>query len=771
MNMRNFLVLIFLLAGLQLLGQGSVRGFIKDKETGQAVFPITVGIEGTGFGAQTDVSGYYSLTKVPAGKYIIVIQSIEFKSIKEEITIQDNKVLTKNYLVERSDIELRTLDVSSERSDQINNVNISSETVRSQDIKKIPSIGGQADLVQYLTVLPGFVSTGDQGGQIFVRGGSPVQNKVILDGMVIYNPFHSIGLYSVFDTDIISTADVYTGGFNAQYGGRISSVMDITTRDGNKRKSNGRVGVNPFGSKVLLEGPLKKLNEKGGGISYMISYKNSYLDRSSKVIYSALNDGNGLPFRYRDIYGKVSMGGGNGSKLNLFGFNFTDDVTKYQGLSKLSWVNNGGGGNFVVAPAGSTVLINGNFAFSKYKCILKEDNNPDRATEISSFNFGLDYKFNIDKDVLNYGLEVVGFGTQYNTFNPLGVKVDLAQNMTELNGYFTYKINRKNWIVEPGLRLQYYSSIAVVSPEPRFGLKYKATERLRLKLALGRYSQNLMATNSDRDVVNLFYGFLAAPEETQDEFVTPDNETKMVKNSLQRALHYVAGTEFDLTEAININFEGYYRDFRQITNINRNKIFPDDSDNQDQPEILRKDFLIEMGRAYGADVVLKYESKRQYIYMVYSLMKVDRWDGLKWYAPVFDRRHNINLVATQKFGKDRNWELSGRWNLGSGLPFTQTQGYYQPNLVSGGISTDYVNANPNELGIQFAELNGGRLPYYHRLDMNLKYIQKGEKVNWEWNAGATNCYNRENVFYIDRITAKRTNQLPLMFNMGVELSF
>jgi hypothetical protein len=280
-----------------------------------------------------------------------------------------------------------------------------------------------------------------------------------------------------------------------------------------------------------------------------------------------------------------------------------------------------------------------------------------------------------------------------------------------------------------------------------------------------------MATNSDRDVVNLFYGFLAAPEETQDEFVTPDNETQLVKNSLQRAIHYVAGAEFDLTEAININFEGYYRDFRQITNINRNKIFPDDSDNQDQPEILRKDFLIEMGRAYGADMVLKYESKRQYIYMVYSLMKVDRWDGLKWYAPVFDRRHNINLVATQKFGKDRNWELSGRWNLGSGLPFTQTQGYYQPNLVSGGISTDYVNANPNELGIQFAELNRGRLPYYHRLDVNLKHTWKGKKANWEWNYGITNFYNRENVFYIDRITAKRTNQLPLMFNMGVEMSF
>jgi hypothetical protein len=767
--------LLFLISFIALsqwaVAQGSVRGFIKDKETGQPVFPITIGLEGTEYGGTTDNSGYYSLTKVPAGNYNLVIISMEFKAIKEAITIVNGQVLTKNYMVEKDGMEMSTLEINSRKADQINNVNISSETIRSQDIKKIPSIGGQTDIVQYLTVLPGFVSTGDQGGQIFVRGGSPVQNKVLLDGMIIYNPFHSIGLFSVFDTDIISTADVYTGGFNAQYGGRLSSVMDITTRDGNKRKNSGRVGVNPFGAKVLLEGPLKKLTEKGNGISYVFSMKNSYLDQSSKAVYPYVNNGNGLPFRYRDMYGKVSFGGATGSKLNLFGFSFNDAVTKYQSLSKLGWQNNGFGGNFVVAPSGSTVLINGNFAFSDYNCKLEEVNTPNRETGISSFNFGLDFKYNIEDDVLNYGMEVVGFSTNYNTFNSLGVKVDLAQNTTELNSYVTYKINRKKWILEPGFRLQYYSSLGVVSPEPRIGFKYRQSERLRWKLAAGRYSQNLMATNSDRDVVNLFYGFLAAPEELQNEFTTPDFQTRMVRNSLQRALHYVVGMEFDVTDAFNLNVEGYYRDFRQLTNINRNKIFPDDNDHQDKPELLRKDFILETGRAYGADIVMKYETKRQYFYLVYSIMKVDRWDGFTWYSPVFDRRHNINFVATHKMGTNRDWELSARWNLGSGLPFTQTQGYYQPNLTSGGISTDYVYANSNEMGIQFAQLNGGRLPYYHRLDLNLKKTLKGERFNWEWNLGVTNAYNRANVFYIDRITAKRTDQLPIMPTFGMELAF
>src|SRR5690606_13999774 len=127
-----------------------------------------------------------------------------------------------------------------------------------KEIKQLPTIGGEADLAQYLQVLPGVVFTGDQGGQLYIRGGSPVQNKVLMDGMIVYNPFHSIGLFSVFETDIIRNADVYTGGFTAEYGGRISSIMDTTTRDGNSKYFGGKVGFSPSGAKLLLEGPLKK---------------------------------------------------------------------------------------------------------------------------------------------------------------------------------------------------------------------------------------------------------------------------------------------------------------------------------------------------------------------------------------------------------------------------------------------------------------------------------------------------------------------------------
>jgi len=755
--------------------QGTLRGFVKDSATGQPLSFILVGFEGTTIGTQTDENGFYLLTKIPEGEYILIVANIEYKQIKEQVSIGKDKVLSRNFLLEKDEKMLGEIEVTAKGQEQRNNVNISVETIRSQDIKRLPSIGGQPDLAQALTTLPGFISTGDQGGQIYIRGGSPVQNKVLLDGMIVYNAFHSIGLFSVFDTDIIGSADIYTGGFSAQYGGRISSIMDITTRDGNKREVDGHIGLNPFGVRAQIEGPIKKLTEDGAGISYVASAKHSYLDQSSKTLYPYVNDGNGLPFRYSDAYGKISFGGANGSKFNLFGFGFTDGVNSYQNVASLNWKNYGAGGNFVVAPPSSPVLISGNFAKSNYEIVMQETNRPDRSSSINGFNFGLDFKYGIKDDVLRYGIEVVGFSTLYKTFALIDQNniVETSQNTTELNGFVDYKFKRDKWIIEPSLRLQYYSTLSVFSPEPRLGLKYKASERFRIKAATGIYSQNLISINSDRDVVNLFYGFLAGPENLPSTYTTPDFEQKDLKNVLQRAIHYIAGFEFDLTERWNLNFEGYYRDFRQLSNVNRNKIFENgNGENNDQPEILRTDFIIETGRAYGADFVAKYEDKNYYFWFVYSLAKVDRWDGLRWYPPVFDRRHNINIVGTYKFGKNKAYEFSVRWNLGSGLPFTQTQGYYQGLPVDAGVSLNPVTGNPNYMEVYYGDLNTGRLPYYHRLDLNLKRTVKFKnKTSLEINAGMTNAYNRANVFYIDRITGKRVDQLPILPTIGLDFAF
>ncbi|MFM1930939.1 MAG: hypothetical protein RL226_242 [Bacteroidota bacterium] len=758
------------LVAFSVFSQGTIKGFVKDKKTGEPVIFASVVLVGTNYGVSTDVTGYYTLSKIPAGSYTLKVSSLEYEDATLAVEVADGKVITRNFEVASKIIQLGGAEISADKAEQETQVRISVETIRPADIKRIPSFGGQADLVQVLQVLPGFVSTGDQGGQLYIRGGSPVQNMVLMDGMIVYNAFHSIGLFSVFDSDIIANADVYSGGFGAEFGGRVSSVMDITTRDGNKKEHHGKIGGSPFGAKLMVEGPLRKATEEKGGISYILSAKRSYLEQSSKLFYTYI-DSAGLPFNFTDIYGKISFGGKGGSKFNLFGFSFADDV-QYQALSKLNWKNYGGGGNFVVVPAGSAVLINGNFASSRYEITLKEDNLPDRFSAVNGFNFGLDFKYIRGDDELKYGIQVVGLRTDFQTFNALGVGIEQTDNSTQFGGYFDYKISAGDWIIEPSIRLQYYSDQTRMSPEPRLGMKYKVSPVFRVKMAGGIYSQNLISANSDRDVVNLFYGFMTAPQDLQDEVVLPNGEVKEIKHALQMARHAIVGFEWDITEEFNLNVEGYVKDFNQLTNINRNKLFPDDGNNPEIPDELKKDFIVETGLAQGLDFLLKYEQKHRSVWLVYSLSNIDRWDGNRWYDPVFDRRHNINFVASQAFGEDHTWELSTRWNLGSGLPFTQTQGYYQEPSVANGVGTDYVIDNSNQLAILYGGLNEGRLPYYHRLDINLrKTYELKNDVTLEFNAGVTNVYSRKNVFYINRVTGERVDQLPFLPSLGFEFSF
>ncbi len=760
-------VFTFITAFTFAQGTGTVRGFVKDKDNGEPVIFGSVYLDGTSHGTSTDVNGYYSLSKIPVGSYTLVVSSVEFEEYRLEIQIEKNIISNKNIQVSHAAIELKGAEISAEQQVRETQVRMSVETISPKDIKKVPSFGGQADIVQVIQVLPGVVSTGDQGGQLYIRGGSPVQNKILLDGMIVYNAFHSIGLFSVFDTDVISNADIYTGGFNAEFGGRISSIMDISTKDGNKKRISGKIGASPFGAKVMLEGPILKMNEKGGGISFIVSGKTSYLEESSKTLYTYI-DTAGLPFNYTDIYGKVSFNGASGSKVNLFGFNFTDDV-RYQAISNLSWRNSGGGGNFLVIPSGSPVLISGNFANSGYSILLEEEGVADRESSIKGFNFGLDFKLINGENDLKYGVEVVGFNTNYKTFNPLGIKIEQEENTTEIGMYVSYKITAGRLIIEPGIRGQYYGSLSKFSPEPRLGAKFKVNERLRLKLAGGMYSQNLISLNSDRDVVNLFYGFLAGPENLQEELILEDGTVEEITHPLQLANHAILGFEFDINEKFNLNVEGYYKKFKQVTNRNRNKLFPDTPEFNDKPETQTKDFIVEAGNAKGVDFVLKFEDKHTSVWLVYSLGDVNRWDGFNWYDPVFDRTHNVNFVFAHNFGEDHSWGVNARWNYGSGLPFTQVQGHFQPLPVDG---DNYLTDNPDYIGTQYAGLNEGRLPNYHRLDLNVsKALKFKNRVKMDINLGVTNVYSQENIFYVNALTAEEVYQLPILPSLGVDVSF
>lgn len=701
-----------------------------------------------------------------------MVTSIGYDSLLESVTVKAGEIVSKKLFLVKSDVKLNVVEISAEQEAKQTETQVSVNKIDPISIKKLPSVGGEPDLAQYLQVLPGVIFTGDQGGQLYIRGGSPIQNKVLLDGMIVYNPFHSIGLFSVFDADIIRNADVYSGGFGAEYGGRISSIMDITTRDGNKRRVAGKVGASPFGAKVLVEGPLIKYKEGGKATaSFILSAKTSYLPTTSKLLYSYI-DPNGLPFSFNDYYGKVSFNANNGSKLNLFGFNFNDKVS-YKAVQDMQWDSYGGGGNFLLVPQNSPILVSGNFAYSQYKIKLEPEGQTAKTSSIRGFNMGVGFTYFLGKNEINYGLEVLGFRTDFDFYNSLNRHISQAESTTEIGGYIKVKLvsKHKKLLVEPSFRAMYYASLANFSPEPRLGLKWNIIPRMRFKFAAGMYSQNLIAANSDRDVVNLFYGFLSGPDNLPQTYVDENGTTKEVKQKLQKANHYVAGFEFDIAKHIDLNIEAYRKDFKQLTNLNTNKLFDDTEANVGIPDYLKKDYIIETGKAQGIDVVLKYDYKRIYLWVVYSLGYVTRWDGLETYRPHFDRRHNGNIVASYIFGKNRNWEFGARWNIGSGFPYKPTGGFYEDQNFNQGINTDYVGSQ-GDLNYFFAKGQVHELPWYHRLDLNLKRtFLFFQNTKLEAAVGATNVYNRANVFYFDRVRYKRVDQLPFLPSASLVMTF
>ena len=741
---KYFLLISFLFFVVSSFSQtGTIRGFVSDKNTGESIMFCNVTIDGTSHGSQTDLNGMYTLSKIPVGEHKIAVTFIGYKKLTQDISLNKGQILTLKFELESSTVNIGEVEISAERQEMKTDVKAASIKITNEDLNLVPTIGGEADLAQYMQIIPGVIFTGDQGGQLYIRGGSPVQNKVLLDGMTIYSPFHSIGLFSVFDADIIKTTDVYTGGFSAEYGGRVSSIMDIKTKDGNKKRLQGKLSSNTFGSKLLVEGPLKK----GGGTTFLFSGKTSYLDKTSESLYNF-----SMPYSYTDLYGKITFNANNGSKANVYGFNFQDQVN-YQGISDLQWSSNGLGSEFILIPGNSPVLIEGNFAYSKYYISLDENASALRESSISGGSMGFDFTSFQPKGKIKYGFDVYGFETKYKTYNSANAKIELNENNSEFSAYVNYQYNADRFILEPGLRLQKYT--LGTSPEPRLGIKYLASDVLRLKLATGLYSQNIISTVSDRDVVNLFYGFISSPEN-----LPTDEDGNEYKNQIQKARHIILGAEYDINLKMDFQIEGYIKDFNQITNINRSM-----TSNYDN------EFIVERGLARGVDFLLKYKTKRLYLWSVYSLGFIKRYEGENEYFPHFDRRHNINLVSSFNFGKKDSWKADARWNLGSGFPFTQTQGFYENIPFSDGINTDYTSEN-GELEIVYAELNKGRLSYYHRLDLSLsKTIEISKNTILEITASVTNAYNRNNIFYINRITDERIYQLPLLPSGGISLKF
>lgn len=805
-HLRNFLTVLLLWAmamGVYAQNKGGVRGAVLEKKTGTPVPYATVYLNDGEFSVLTEVDGFFTISNVPEGEHILRIQYLGFDSLAIPISIPKGKMITQNLLLEESSEDIDVVNVSAERDAEKNEVRVSVISVTPKEINRIPAAGGEPDFAQYLQVIPGVVFTGDQGGQLYIRGGAPIQNRIILDGMTIYNAFHSIGFFSVFETDVIRSADVYTGGFSAKYGGRSSAIIDVKTREGNKTRFSGLISVNPFVAKGIFEGPILKFKEKdGSSLTFLMTLKHSYLKQTSRIFYPYANERGYLPYNFTDGFAKLTYNGGNGSRVNVFGFSF-NDFANFDSTLRYNWISGGAGIDFRIVPKGAKILMDGTIAYSNYKSTFVEgDSAKQRYSSINNFSADMNFIFSLSTtQEINYGLEVNSFFTDFVFTNNRNVPYDQKQSNTEVALYLRHKGIFGPIVLEPSFRLHYYASLGEVRAEPRLGLKWNITEFLRFKMAGGMYSQNLISSVDERDVVNLFVGFLGAPDEGVFRITGKDDDGNITyektKSNLQTSYHAIAGFEANITKFATLNVEPYLKYFPQIVGLNRHR-----TDNTSAK------YIAESGWAYGMDFSAKFEKEigsnsSLYVYLAYALGFVTRNDGLQEYFASFDRRHNMNIIVSYEFGKgkkktddgsegtmreespelekkkdktQRPFEVSVRWNLASGFPFTLTQGFYQSQTFFNGITSDFLSSNnePNtNMGVIYDdEINKGRLPYYHRLDISFKYtLDLIKYMKLQFTVGVTNAYNRENIFYFDRIRYDRINQLPIMPTLGLNLRF
>ncbi len=745
-----FSICVFLGIG-STLGQktGTLRGNVYDKSNGAPIIYANVVLQGTTFGATTDLDGFFVIPEVPEGTYNIIVKYVGYDSLSMPVTIKPHAIVYKRLLLEEGGVRLQTVQISGKKTTAKRNVQISTLKISNKQIQSLPSTGGEPDIAQYLRVLPGVVSTGAQGGQIYIRGGSPIQNKILLDGMTIFNPFHSIGFFSVFETEIIKSADVKTGGFGVEYGGRMSAVVDIKTREGDKTRYGGLVSASPFQVKGIVEGPIWKYNEENGNsLSFVVAGKSAILDRTSPLLYSyATVDSIGnLPYKYDDLYGKLTLQTNGGSSANVFGFNFTDRVN-YKAIADYNWRAKGGGVNFKLVPPSSSLIMRGVFAYSKYEIsesipVPAGERPKPRNSSINSFDADMNFTYFGKNTEVNYGMNFEAFTTYLEFVNPLNITFKQTVNNTVIAGYLKYKVKFYNLVLEAGVRPTYYASLGNFRIEPRFGLKYNILDNLRFKMAGGLYSQQLMSTVNERDIVNLFTGFITSP-------------------ALQKGKHLIAGFEFDPMENLELNLEGYYKRYDLLMALNRNRLSP-----------VEPEFIQETGDAYGIDLLAKYTLDNWYVWTTFSHGYVLRDNGDQRYPATFDRRNNVNVLVSYKWGKNRAWEAGARWNFGTGFRFTKLFGFTQREIFSD-LSQNPLVSNGELVPVFSDKYNRGILPDYHRLDLSLKRTFTFSKYSkLVVNASVTNAYNRKNILFVNPLRADdKLFQLPFLPSVGGKLEF
>ncbi len=613
-------------------------------------------------------------------------------------------------------------------------------------ITQLPSLG-EADVLRAVQLMPGTISTNDYSVGFNVRGGEPDQNLTQIDGITIFNPTHLGGLFSTFDADAVESIEFITGAFPAEYGGRLSSVLDVGMRPGRSDRLGVKGQISLISSKLLVEGPIP-----GTPATLLVAGRRTYAD----VLIAALTEEN-MPYYFSDVVSKVSMPVGTG----LF------SATAYWGQDVLSW-------ELVEAKEGRTGL----------------DVEADWGNRLIGMTWRQPFgerELRIDASYTRFG---VGFGLEPGLFKANN-KVRLwssralaaispgATHDVRLGGgvedyHMTYDVSSESFSAEfftaeysprvwsafaddqwrafpwlslrPGVRLEYVEGPGILNWAPRVGIKSFLTENFALTGSVGRYHQAIHSLRDQNVSWNIF-----------DFWIGADSLTPVARSD-----HLVFGFETWFGEAVSLKVESYYKTFDDIVDFNLNE----------DPRATGDETVPMTGDAWGGDLLFQKHTGGMTGWISYGLAKVTRNAYGQEFPAVHDRRHTVNVVLQTRgpLGSD----LSARWGYGSPLPFTPFVGEWDHRFY---FATNHRLEDSNREPIASPELNSARYPYYSRFDISFRWeMHKWGGVLRPY-LQLINATNHKNVFLyaFDYGTSPPTrssiSQFPLLPTFGLEFEF
>jgi hypothetical protein len=715
----------------------TLSGTVKDKKSGETIIGAMVRItDTTGVGAVTNEYGFYSLT-LPQKTYNIVISSSGYQDISKQITLDKNITLDLSIEEEKTS-DLDEVVISAvKKDDNVTNAQGGMEKLDVKEIAKIPVFAGEKDIIKTLQLTPGIKSGGDGNAGMYVRGGGSDQNLILLDEAPVYNASHLLGFFSTFNSDAIKDVTVYKGGMPSQYGGRLSSVLDVKMNEGGDQKYHFGGGLGIIASRLYLQGPIVK--DKG---SFLITGRRTYAD----LFLKASKDLKDVSLYFYDLNLKANYRINAKNRIFVSGYFGQDKL----GISSfgINWGNATGTvrWNSIISPK---LFSNTTFTFSNFNYnigIQSGASDLDIKSKIRDYNLKEDMTYVINpKNSLKFG-----FNTIHHSVTPGQIESsDESQNYSTLQDRYgwenalyvshDWKATEKLSIIY-GLRLTSFSALGegdfytyndngvaiatshydknetvqnYVNLEPRFSASYMLGKTNSIKAGYARNVQNLhLISNS------------TASTPTDLWIMSSKNVKPEIAD--QVSLGYYQNFK---DNAYEFSAEVYYKDMQ-------NQIDYKNGANTQANDKIEGELLFGTGRAYGIELFFKKKYGKFNGWVGYTLSRTEKKiEGINngdWYAAKQDRTHDISVVGIYDFNK--KWSVSASWVFNTGNAVTFPGGKY---TVDG--QTQYL----------YTERNGYRMPNYHRLDIGVTWFKKKtEKFESSWNFSIYNAYGRQNAWTI-----------------------